>query len=39
MKSFRDKRRDSRPPAKGGAQQARPHEPAAARPQAKPREE
>ncbi|MBN9218187.1 MAG: class I SAM-dependent rRNA methyltransferase [Mesorhizobium sp.] len=40
MKSFRDKRRDSRPPAKGGPQQARPHENrGAARPDARPREQ
>lgn len=39
MKSFRDKRRDNRPPAKGGTGEARPHEPrGAARPDAKPRE-
>ena len=39
MKSFRDKRRDNRPPAKGGTGEARPHEArGAARPDARPRE-
>lgn len=38
MKSFRDKRRDNRPPAKGGAGEARPHETRGApRPDARPR--
>ncbi|PBB69935.1 SAM-dependent methyltransferase [Mesorhizobium sp. WSM4312] len=39
MKSFRDKRRDGRPPAKDGAQQARAHDNrGAARSEARPRE-
>jgi len=39
LKSFRDKRRDSRPPAKGGAGEARPYEArGTARPDARPRE-
>ncbi|WP_027056618.1 class I SAM-dependent rRNA methyltransferase [Mesorhizobium erdmanii] len=39
MKSFRDKRRDNRPPAKGGTAELRPNEPrGAARPDARPRE-
>ncbi|MFB9982888.1 class I SAM-dependent methyltransferase [Mesorhizobium kowhaii] len=39
MKSFRDKRRDNRPPAKGGSGEARPHETrGTARPDARPRE-